>query len=156
GLDKGLLRPDQILKVDGEGNVVGKPRRRAGARPAKSPHLRPSVETRLHLAVVRVRGARAVLHTHSVWSTVLSQKYAGDGGLTITGYEMLKGLEGVRTHQHRAWLPILENSQDMTVLALAVEKTLAERPDAHGLLLSGHGLYTWGQDLETAKRHVEI
>ncbi len=30
------------------------------------------------------------------------------------------------------------------------------RPPFHGFLLAGHGLYTWGCDLEEARRHVEI
>jgi methylthioribulose-1-phosphate dehydratase len=159
GFDKGLLRPAEILAIDGDGSVVSKGNGRVarGRTRAKVPlPVRPSDEAKLHLAIVRARQAKAVLHTHSVWATILSEKCAGRGGLSIEGYEMLKGLEGVRTHRHRAWLPILENSQDMTALARAVEAALAEHPSAHGFLLRGHGLYTWGQDLATAKRHVEI
>ena len=48
-----------------------------------------------------------------------------DGGLTIEGYEMLKGLAGVKTHEHREWLPILENSQNMPELADQVADKLA-------------------------------
>ncbi len=69
---------------------------------------------------------------------------------------MLKGLAGVRTHQHREWLPILENSQDMVELADRVSRTLQQSPGIHGFLLKEHGLYTWGVSLEEAKRHVEI
>jgi methylthioribulose-1-phosphate dehydratase len=96
------------------------------------------------------------LHTHSVWSNILSDAHAREGGLSIEGYEMLKGLEGVSTHEHREWLPVIENSQDMTGLAGSVEETLKKYPDAHGFLLRRHGLYTWGKDLSEAKRHVEI
>jgi methylthioribulose-1-phosphate dehydratase len=117
---------------------------------------RPSAEALLHLAIVRGREAGAVLHTHSVWSTVLSGAHASKGGVALEGYEMLKGLEGVRTHQHREWLPILENSQDMGELSQAVSKTLSEHPAIHGFLLREHGLYTWGASLQEAKRHVEI
>jgi methylthioribulose-1-phosphate dehydratase len=118
--------------------------------------VRPSAEALLHLAVVRRRGAGAVLHTHSVWSTILSEIFAHAGGLTIEGYEMLKGLNQVRTHEHREWLPIVENSQDMAALAGVVEEQLHQHPDAHGFLLRRHGLYTWGQTLDEANRHVEI
>jgi methylthioribulose-1-phosphate dehydratase len=100
--------------------------------------------------------AGAVLHTHSVWSTVLSGTFASQGGLGLEGYEMLKGLEGVRTHRHREWLPILENSQDILELSQEVSRTLRENPGIHGFLLRGHGLYTWGASLQEAKRHVEI
>jgi methylthioribulose-1-phosphate dehydratase len=143
GVDKGMLLPDQILEVDESGDVVkglGK----------------PSDETALHLAILRQRGAAAVLHTHSIWSTLLSETQAAKGGIAIEGYEMLKGLEGVRTHRHREWLPIIENSQDMGALARTTQETLAHLPETHGLLLRGHGLYTWGNDLAKAKRHVEI
>jgi methylthioribulose-1-phosphate dehydratase len=108
----------------------------------------------LHLAIVRARGAGAVLHTHSVWSTILSDI---DGeGLAIEGYEMLKGLDGVTTHEQREWVPVIENRQDWASAAPAVESMLARYSEAHGFLIRRHGLYTWGQDLGQARRHVEI
>jgi methylthioribulose-1-phosphate dehydratase len=143
GLDKGSLTPAQFLEMDETANVVH------GAG-------RPSAEALLHLAIVRGVDAGAVLHTHSVWSTVLSGSHASQGGIALERYEMLKGLEGVRTHKHREWLPILENSQDMIELGERVSKTLRESPGIHGFLLREHGLYTWGRSLPEAKRHVEI
>jgi methylthioribulose-1-phosphate dehydratase len=82
--------------------------------------------------------------------------FADEHGVAIEGYEMLKGLEGVRTHEHREWLPIIGNSQDMRELAAAIRAVLTEHPNAHGLLLNKHGLYSWGKDLREAKRHIEI
>jgi len=143
GLDKGSLTAAHFLEVDEAADVV----RGDG---------RPSAEALLHVAIVRGLGAGAVLHTHSVWSTVLSGTYASEGGLALEGYEMLKGLEGVRTHRHSEWLPILENSQDMVELSQHVSRTLRENPGIHGFLLREHGLYTWGRGLQEAKRHVEI
>lgn len=143
GVDKGKLSAGHVLEVDAGGQVV------EGSG-------RPSDETLLHLTVARARRAGAVLHTHSVWSTVLSEAFSPDHGLSIEGYEMLKGLEGVRTHEHREWLPVFDNSQDMGELAGEVDKRLAEHPGSHAFLLRGHGLYTWGRDLAEAKRHVEI
>jgi methylthioribulose-1-phosphate dehydratase len=106
---------------------------------------------------VRSRNAGAVLHTHSVWSTILSAATTdGEGSLTIEGLEMLKGLDGVRTHEHRERLPVVANTQDWTAAAPRIEATLREHPGAHGLLIRGHGLYTWGKDLAEAKRHIEI
>jgi methylthioribulose-1-phosphate dehydratase len=143
GLDKGGLTPAHFLEIDDAASVV----RGKG---------KPSAEALLHLAIVRALNAGAVLHTHSVWSTVLSGTLASQTGLALEGYEMLKGLEGVRTHQHREWLPILENSQDMVELSQRVTQVLRENPGTHGFLLRGHGLYTWGSTLPEAKRHVEI
>jgi methylthioribulose-1-phosphate dehydratase len=143
GLDKGRLLPTQFLEMDDAANVL-----RGNGR--------PSAEALLHLAIARGLHAGAVLHTHSVWSTVLSGSHAAHGGIALEGFEMLKGLEGVRTHKHREWLPILENSQDMVELADRVSNTLQECPGIHGFLLREHGLYTWGASLQEAKRHVEI
>ena len=143
GLDKGALAPAHFLEMDGEGRVI----RGKG---------QPSSESPLHLAIVRARGAGAVLHTHSVWSTIISDAFAPDGGVRLEGFEMLKGLEGIRTHEHREWLPILENCQDMTRLGQMVEVALKQHPKAHGFLIRRHGLYAWGENLAEAKRHVEI
>lgn len=143
GLDKGSLTPAQFLEIDEQANVV------RGDGP-------PSAEALLHLTIVRDVEASAVLHTHSVWSTVLSGTHARHSGIALEGYEMLKGLAGVQTHKHREWLPILENSQDMAELADRVSHTLREKPGIHGFLLREHGLYTWGDKLAEAKRHVEI
>ena len=86
----------------------------------------------------------------------MSDRFVRQGGVAIQGYEMLKGLSGVTTHEHREWMPILENDQDMTRLAEKVTATLQERPDCHGFLLRRHGLYTWGATVPEAVRHVEI
>jgi methylthioribulose-1-phosphate dehydratase len=142
GTHKGALTPGDILEI-ADGRVV------SGEGTA-------SAETALHLQIVASRGAGAVLHTHSIWSTLLSNRYAEDEGLAIRGYEMLKGLAGVTTHEHREWLPILQNDQDMLRLAGHVSRVLADQPDCHGFLLRRHGLYTWGATLAEAVRHIEI
>jgi methylthioribulose-1-phosphate dehydratase len=141
GVDKGALTPDDIVEMDGLGRVV------TGSGG-------PSAESSLHLAVVRARGAGAVLHTHSIWSTIISE--SGDHGVAIEGYEMLKGLDGIVTHEHREWLPVFENTQDWAAAAPEVEGFLAEHPDTHGFLIRRHGLYTWGRDLAEARRHLEV
>src|SRR5215213_211911 len=144
GVDKGELRAEQLLSIDENARILGQP----GGK--------PSDESLLHIRIVKERGAGAVLHTHSIWNTILSDVYAQDGGLRIEGYEMLKGLQGVRTHEHAEWLPIVENSQDMPALAETVGETLNKHPTAHGFLLRRHGLYSWGENLAQAKRHIEI
>ena len=142
GVDKGTLSAGEIVEIDAKGKVVG------GSG-------RPSAEASLHLAIARARGAGAVLHTHSIWSTILSDAAAADG-VALEGYAMLKGLDGVGTHEHCEWLPILGNTQDWAAAVPEVEAILTEHPEAHGFLIRRHGLYTWGRDLEQAKRHVEI
>lgn len=143
GRDKGRLTEDEILEIDGAGSVV-------------SGFGRPSAETSLHLAIVRTRGAGAVLHTHSLWSTHLSERHFAAGGVAIEGYEMLKGLAGITSHVHKEWLPIVDNSQDWEAETPAVEAMLGRHPECHGFLIRRHGLYTWGRDLDEAARHLEV
>lgn len=144
GIDKGELTPQQVLTIDEDAKVI-------------SGHaVKPSDESLLHICIVKQRGAGAVLHTHSVWNTMLSDLFSADGGVNIAGYEMLKGLQGVRTHEHSEWLPVIKNSQDMNALADTIERTLNEQKSAHGFLLERHGLYSWGENLAQAKRHIEI
>lgn len=144
GVDKGELAPEQILAID------------ENARILNQDFGKPSDESMLHIRIVKQRGAGAVLHTHSVWNTILSDRFASEGGLTITGYEMLKGLQGVRTHEHSEWLPVIDNSQNMPALAESIGQMLNEHKDSHGFLLRRHGLYSWGETLAQAKRHIEI
>jgi len=144
GAHKGELTADQILEID------------ENCEPAPPAAARPSAEARLHVEIVRTLGAGAVLHTHSIWSTLLSDRHAGRHGLAIEGYEMLKGLTGVTTHEHREWIPILDNDQDMVRLAVRVKEVLQSKPAPHAFLLRRHGMYTWGETLPEAVRHVEI
>jgi len=144
GARKGALNASDFLLLDARGRV------------RLPPKGKPSAETPLHMEIMNSRAAGSVLHTHSVWSTILSERHLGDKGLAITGYEMLKGLEGVHTHEHREWIPIVENDQDMTRLTARVHDVLQTEPAAHAFLISGHGLYTWGRTITEAERHVEI
>jgi methylthioribulose-1-phosphate dehydratase len=143
GLDKGGLTPTGLLEVDLEGRALDD----AG---------RPSAETRLHSVIYRDRPALgAVLHVHTIWNTLLSAHFAPHGYVPIEGYELLKGLSGVKTHEYRERVPILVNSQDYETLARELAATLQAYPAAHGVLLSRHGLYTWGQSVAEARRHLE-
>ena len=118
---------------------------------------KPSAETQIHLAIYHLKPlAGAILHTHSVWGTILSDVNFEHGEIIIKGYEMLKGLTGVTTHEHTESLPIVENSQNYNDLSQTIEQILLKNPAAHGVYLHRHGLYTWGKDVAEAKRHIEI
>ena len=44
----------------------------------------------------------------------------------------------------------------MSELAARIRVGLTEQPNAHGVLLHKHGLYSWGENLREARRHIEI
>ena len=157
GKDKSALGPDDFVRVDSSGRVIDDSTRKSSA------------ETLLHCLIADLVPALggspvgAVLHTHSVWSTILSRADLAKGSLRIEGYEMLKGLEGIGTHDTVEDVPIFANGQDMSELAGRIRNRFTasdwsnpKRPPCHGFLLSGHGLYTWGQNLAEARRHIEI
>ncbi|PYS97766.1 MAG: methylthioribulose 1-phosphate dehydratase [Acidobacteria bacterium] len=144
GLEKGSLGEKSFLELDGEGDIVGG-------------FGKPSAETSIHLTIYHaIPNVGSVLHTHSVWGTILSDLSFELGTIEIEGYEMLKGLSGVTTHEHLEHVPIIENSQDYVSLAQAIENVIDEQPDIHGIYLHRHGLYTWGESVSEARRHIEI
>ena len=113
--------------------------------------LRPSAETALHTRLYRIdHDIGAVLHTHSVNSTVLSRTAADK--LSVNGFEMQKALCGNRTHDETIEIAIFDNDQNIEALAAKVEKNMPVQP---GFLVRGHGLYAWGRDINEARRHVE-
>ena len=156
GKDKSALGRDDFVRVD------------AAGRPVDGSGRKSSAETLLHCTIADlIPSVGAVLHTHSVWGTLLSgadlPRGAARGRLRIEGFEMLKGLEGIATHDTFEDVPIFANTQDMTELAARIRADFGPldwsapgRPPAHGFLLSRHGLYTWGRDLAEARRHIEI
>ena len=152
GKDKSALGSDDFVRVD------------AAGKPVDGSGRKSSAETLLHCLLADfIPSVGAVLHTHSVWSTILSRADLDRGRLRIEGFEMLKGLSWIGTHETVEDVPIFTNSQDMTALAEEIRTRFAAadwsdpaRPPFHGFLLAGHGLYTWGRDLDEARRHIEI
>lgn len=142
GRDKGQLTEADFMAVDMRGHAVA------------SEH-RPSAETLLHTQLYRHdAGIGCVLHTHSMTQTVASRYFARSGHVELAGYELLKAIDGVTTHDTAIRLPVLSNSQDMEGLAEAVGVHL-EQPQMRGYLIEGHGLYAWGRDVGEAMRHLE-
>lgn len=146
GKDKGHLGSDDFVLVDHLGQLT---------LPGQA---KSSAETLLHCTAAQHCGAGAVLHTHSVWGTLLSQHFFALGGIRLEGFEMLKGLDGVTTHESSVWLPIFDNTQDIPALQQQVIEYLQKNPEEKcwGYLIRRHGLYTWGKDLAEATRHIEV
>jgi len=141
GVDKGSVQAQDLIEVNRNGDVI----RGVG---------RASAETLLHLRIIDCCGAGAVLHTHSLSATLLSRTELQRGSVCLEGWEMLKGLKGVTTHDTNVNVPIIDNNQDLQKLSESAAMRLSEAP--YGLLVAGHGLYAWGNDLSEARRHTEI
>jgi len=115
-IDKNELTADHILQIDGEGNVL---EAAAGLQLKHHYIFRSSAFAKPEPCCTPIQYGAIFFPTRN----------AREGGLSIEGYEMLKGLEGVSTHEHREWVPIIDNSQDMIGLAGSVEETLKQYPE---------------------------
>ena len=138
GVQKGGLSLSDLIKVNLNGEVIeGKGK--------------ASAEVLIHTFLVKEFGAKSVLHTHSVSNTILSMRK--ERSIILKGYEMLKALEGVETHQHREEILIFRNTQDIEGFIPELKNSLSA--NHHAFLLSGHGLYTWGSSMDVAFRQLE-
>lgn len=114
-----------------------------------------SAETPLHLARYRTDPAvGAIVHVHTVASTVLSRLDEAAGAVRTDGFEMHKAI-GLRTHASTVEIPVFANDQDTGALAARIEARLGRDAAVPGYLLAGHGLYAWGATAADARRHVE-
>jgi methylthioribulose-1-phosphate dehydratase len=140
GTHKGHLNVADIMLIDEEGESLdGK---------------RPSAETLLHTWLYQWRpDIQAVLHTHSMRSTVLSR--IADGEVLLDGLEVLKAFDGIDTHETELVIPVFPNDQNIASLAEQVGEYLLQHPGVPGYLIAGHGLYTWGSSISSALRHLE-
>lgn len=140
GRHKGYLDQKDFIHLDNSGNTQDK-----GA---------PSAETELHLALYRrFCNISCVLHTHSPNAAIIS-KHAGSN-IEISGYELLKAFDGVRTHKTRIIIPVFDNDQNISRLSEQVNNWLDRESNPLAYLIRAHGLYIWGSDTATAERHIE-
>lgn len=141
GKHKGKLTPDDIMVVD----LEGKPQ----------DEKKPSAETLLHTSLYAWdESINAVLHTHSSNSTLISL-ITDKSSWHLEGYELQKAFQGVDTHETVVEIPIFENTQDIASLAEEVINYLQRGIPCWAYLIRGHGVYTWGEDMATALRHLE-
>ena len=76
--------------------------------------------------------------------------------MILEGYEVLKGLQGIKTHEVSVMVPVFPNAQDMDVFTQWVEDYHVMHPEMRGFLIAGHGFYTWGDSIAETKRHMEV
>lgn len=145
GVDKSFFSEKDIIVVNESGVPV-----------ESFKHLVPSRETLIHMLIYRLTQANAVFHTHSSNSTVLSMLFENEKEMSFRGYEILKGVKGNTSHLEALSIPIISNSGDPLQICFDIEEALSQNSGSFALMISGHGLYCWGDSLHEAKRHTEI
>jgi methylthioribulose-1-phosphate dehydratase len=140
GCHKGELRAMDFLVAGFDGAPIDSPRK-------------ASYETLLHCQLYRHDPAiGAVLHTHSIANTVLSRRL---DRIRLAGYELLKLLPGITTHDAQVDVPVFANDQDIARLSATVDAHMKRHPQTPAYLIAGHGLYAWGADVAQARWRVE-
>lgn len=131
GLRKGEMRPDDLVRLDLQGNPVGSP-------------LRPSSEYQVHLAVYRARpDVNAVIHTHPPYATAFAA-----AGVPLDRPVLAEAVK------------LLGPRVPVVPFGAPSSRALVERlepwlPGHEAFLLANHGALCLGRDLSQAVQRTE-
>lgn len=140
GTHKGKLTGQDIMRINLQGESLdGKT---------------PSAETPLHTQIYKNRPeANAVLHPHMMNAILIGQRNSDH--VRLENLELLKALDGIKSHAAQVMIPLYNNDQDIPRLAKKVQTSLDTIEPLYAYIIKGHGLYTWGKSMSDALRHVE-
>jgi methylthioribulose-1-phosphate dehydratase len=142
GIDKSQFTENDFMEVDFEGKPY-----------PEFDGIRPSAETLIHCKLYQLfPEMRCIVHSHSIYS-VLHSAVLQDS-VSLEGYEVLKGFEGINTHDVKVELPIFDNDQNMINFSKILEVN-KDRLSIPAFIMRKHGTYAWGRNLFEAKRHLE-
>ena len=125
-------------------------------RPA-DPALKVSECQPLFFNAFRMRGAGAVIHSHSIWAVLAARLFSptGEGSRFVSqGLEMQKGLRGKGSFDEVA-IPIIPNTPREAELTESMAAAMEVHPDVDAVIVAGHGVYVWGVDWVQAKTQAE-
>lgn len=131
GIFKGELTPDDLIKVDLDGNII-------------EGFGRPSVETPMHAAIYKVRpDVNAIVHAHNPFTLGLALAGIGLKPITVEAVMVLRKVEIV---------PFAFPGTEQ-LAKLAAEK--AATTGARALILQNHGVVALGSNLYDAEAVAE-
>jgi len=142
GVQKERLHPDDMFVLDAEGRTIHAPE-----TTCKLSECAP-----LFMNAYRLRGAGAVMHSHSVHAVMATLVFERE--FEITHLEMIKGIRGHGYHD-RLVVPIIENTARESELADSMAAAIEAYPNADAVLVRRHGVYVWGKDWVQAKTQAE-
>ncbi|MEO8382030.1 MAG: methylthioribulose 1-phosphate dehydratase [Acidobacteriota bacterium] len=142
-VQKERMRPEEMFTMALDGSIVSRP---------DDPSLRPSECSSLFLKAITLRGAGAVIHSHSLHAVMATLLFQAE--FAVSHLEMIKGIAGMNYHD-RLVVPIIDNTARECDLADALEEAILAYPQTHAVLVRRHGVYIWGKDWVQAKTHAE-
>src|SRR6266542_4353276 len=127
-VQKERMRPEQLFTLALDGSLLTRP---------DDPSLRPSECTSLFLKAINLRGAGAVIHTHSLHAVMATLLFEAE--FSVSHLEMIKGIEGMG-YRDRLVVPIIDNTARECDLAEALEEAILAYPKTHAVLVRRHGV----------------
>ncbi|XP_031548707.1 methylthioribulose-1-phosphate dehydratase-like [Actinia tenebrosa] len=146
GVQKERIQPDDLFVCDIEENDICLP------PPAKK--LKKSQCTPLFMAAYTLRGAGAVIHTHSKHAVMATLHHERE--FRVTHLEMIKGIKKCKSKEYYKFyedlvVPIIENTPHEEDLKDSMVEIMDEYPETTAILVRRHGVYVWGDTWEKAK-----
>jgi methylthioribulose-1-phosphate dehydratase len=143
GVQKERLDVAQMFTLSLNGEILTRP---------DDPSLRPSECSSLFLKAVVLRGAGAVIHSHSIHAVLATLLFESE--FAVSHLEMIKGIRGM-AYGDRLVVPIIDNTARECDLAGALEAAILAYPQTQAVLVRRHGVYVWGRDWIEAKTQAE-
>ncbi|XP_077785346.1 methylthioribulose-1-phosphate dehydratase isoform X1 [Podarcis muralis] len=163
GVQKERIQPEDMFVCDIEERDI------SGPPPHKK--LKKSQCTPLFMNAYTMRGAGAVIHTHSKAAVMATLLYPGRE-FKITHQEMIKGIKKytaggyfrsresilritILLYDDTLVVPIVENTPEEKDLKERMAQAMDDYPDSCAVLVRRHGVYVWGETWEKAKTMCE-
>ena len=143
GVQKERLSPEQMFTLALDGTILSRP---------DDASLRPSECSSLFLKAINLRGAGAVIHSHSLHAMLATLLFQTE--FAVSHLEMIKGIGGMG-YRDRLVVPIIDNTARECDLADSLEAAILAYPQSHAVLVRRHGVYVWGADWIRAKTQAE-
>ena len=143
GVQKERMQPEQMFTIALDGSVLTHP---------EDPSLRPSECSSLFLKAINLRGAGAVIHSHSIHAVMATLIFETE--FSVSHLEMIKGIAGMG-YRDKLVVPIIDNTARECDLADSLEAAILAYPQTNAVLVRRHGVYVWGPDWVRAKTQAE-
>ncbi|KAK9833181.1 hypothetical protein WJX74_009483 [Apatococcus lobatus] len=151
GVQKERMQPEDMFLLDAKTGAI-KESPRAKPAPHKPPKLSECAP--LFQAAYEMRGAGAVLHSHSLNAVLASLLDEHSNEFSITHLEMIKGIAGHGYHDSCV-VPIIENTARECELTGRLREAIQAYPKSNAVLVRRHGVYVWGPTWVAAKTQAE-
>eukprot|EP00892_Ulva_mutabilis_P005540 jgi/Ulvmu1/3358/UM156_0015.1 len=150
GVQKERMRSADMFVLDMKGGIVHTPEEQPP--PYKPPKL--SECSPLFMLAYDLRGAGAVMHSHSINAMMATLLDPTASEFRCTHLEMMKGISGHGFYDLLT-VPIIENTARECELTDRMHAAMLKYPKSNAVLVRRHGVYVWGKTWIEAKTQAE-